>query len=339
MAKRSTVENDYPGAQATSPKQIPKAGWWQITKRGWKETKADQVPLLAAGVAFYAFLALFPTLIAAVTIYGLVANPQTVAQQSQKITEALPEDAAGLITGQLETLASGSSQALSVGLVISLLLALWSASSGVGHLIMAVNICYDEEESRGFLKRKALALALTLGAIVFVLIALALVAVAPAVLGAVLPGGAAYWIAQIARWLLLLLIVVFALGVVYRLAPNRDDPQIRWLSVGAVVATAIWIIASIGFSIYVSNFGNYTKTYGAIAGVAILLLWLWISNYIVLLGAEINAEAEQQTVKDTTTGPSRPLGERNAVKADTIPGEDPEEGRERQRDRSGRRTR
>jgi membrane protein len=316
----TTLRRDYPGATADAPKQIPAKGWFQIAKRAWKEGKEDQVPLLAAGVAFYGFLALFPTLIAAVTVYGLVADPKTVSQQSQKITQALPADAAAIITDQLKTLASGQSSSLTFGLVLSLLLALWSASSGIGHLMMAVNIAYDEEEGRGFVKRKALALLLTLGAIVFFLVAVSLVAVFPVVIEAVVPSGIAYWLVQVVRWLLLAAAVVVALGVVFRVAPHRDAPQVKWLSVGAVVATVLWIAASVGFSIYVSNFGSYSKTYGALAGVAIMLLWLWISSYIVLLGAEINAETEQQTVEDSTRGEERPLGERNAVKADTVPG-------------------
>ena len=321
MAKdKSALESQYPGASANAPKEIPAKGWLQIAKRAWKEGKEDQVPLLAAGVAFYGFLALFPTLIAAVTVYGLVADPQTVSRQSEKITQALPADAAGIITEQLKTLASAQSSSLTIGLVVSLLLALWSASSGIGHLMMAVNIAYDEDEGRGFVKRKALALVLTLGAIVFFLVAVSLVAVFPVVIEAVFPSGFGFWLAQVVRWLLLVAAVVVALGVVFRVAPHRDAPQVRWLSVGAVVATVLWIAASIGFSFYVSNFGSYSKTYGALAGVAILLLWLWISSYIVLLGAEINAEAEQQTVQDSTRGEERPLGERDAVKADSVPG-------------------
>jgi membrane protein len=156
-----------------------------------------------------------------------------------------------------------------------------------------------------------------------VVVAVALVAVAPAVLDSVLGTGPLRWVAEALRWLVLLIAVMIALGVVYRLAPDRDAPKVRWVSVGAVVATVIWLVASVGFSLYVDNFGKYGKTYGALAGVVVLLLWLWITMYIVLLGAEINAEAEQQTAEDTTKGAPRPLGQRNAVKADTLPGDTP----------------
>jgi membrane protein len=320
----------YPGADADKPAEIPKRGWVQILKRSWQESKDDQVPLLAAGVAFYSFLSLFPAMIAAVMVYGLIADPRTVAEQAQQLTEALPNDAASLISGQLEAITQTPQQSLGFGLLVALLLALWSAAGGVGNIVTAINLAYDEEETRGFVKRKALSLALTLGAIVFVVVAIGLVAVAPGLLEAFVPSGAAYWLLQIARWLLLVVAVSLVLAVLYRYAPDRDEPKFKWVSVGAVIATVIWLIASLGFSLYVNNFGSYGKTYGALAGVVVLLLWLWITNFIVLLGAEINAEAEQQTAKDTTTGDSQPLGERGAIKADNLPGEPPEAGAERQ---------
>jgi membrane protein len=312
-------ERDYPGAHAEQPTQIPRKGWWQIARRAWKEAKTDQVPLLAAGVAFKSFLSLFPAMIAAVLIYGLISDPKTVASQAQQIAAALPKDAAGVITTQMTAITSTPQQSLGIGLIIALVFALWSASGGVSNLMTAVNIAYDEQETRGFIKRTALSL--TVGAIVFVVLTIALVAVAPAVLDNLVGTGPVRWLLEAARWVLLLIAVMVALAVVYRVAPDRDAPKFSWVSVGAVLATIIWLIASLGFSLYVDNFGKYGKTYGALAGVIVLLLWLWISCYIVLLGAEMNAEAEQQTVKDTTEGTPRPLGDRNAVKADTLPGQ------------------
>lgn len=326
MAKHaSTLEHEYPGATAEEPKQIPAKGWFQVTKRAWAEAKLDQVPLLAAGVAFYTFLSLFPAMIAAVTLYGLWADPQTVTRQTEAVTEALPKDAASIITDQMKAIAEQPEQSLGLGLIIALALALWSASGGVGNIITAVNVAYDEEETRGFVKRKLLALGLTLGAILFATIAIGLIAVAPAVLDAFIPDGPLHWLLQGVRWVGLVLAVTVALAVLYRYAPDRDAPKLRWVSVGATVATVIWLVASVGFSVYVDNFGSYSKTYGALAGVAVLMLWLWITAYIVLLGAEINAESEQQTVKDTTVGPAEPIGQRGAVKADSYPDEQPTE--------------
>ena len=325
-----TLEREHPGAMAEKPMQIPAKGWFQVTKRAWAEAKVDQVPLLAAGVAFYSFLALFPAMIAAVTIYGLVADPTTVARQADQLSKALPSDAASIITSQLHQIASQPQQSLSLGLVIALALALWSASGGIGNIVTAINVAYDEEETRGFVKRKALSLGFTFGAILFAAVSIALIAGAPAFLDAFFPSGAIYWVLQVARWVGLAVAVSVALAVLYRYAPDRDNPRFAWVSTGATIATVIWLAASVGFSVYVDHFGSYGKTYGALAGVAVLMLWLWITAYIVLLGAEINAEAEQQTVKDTTVGPPEPLGERRAVKADSLPDEQP--GTERKPD-------
>ncbi|CAN5684011.1 YihY/virulence factor BrkB family protein [soil metagenome] len=307
-----------PGADADRPSQIPARGWRQVLLRAWKEAKADHVPLLAAGVAFYAFLALFPALIAAVLVYGLVSDPAQVQQQIESFASALPDDAKALITDQLTEIAGGKKSSLGFGLAVSLLGALWSASGGVMGLIKATNIAYDEEETRGFVKLRGLALLLTLGAIVFIAVAIALVAVLPVVLDAVGLGGVGAVLIGVGRWVGLVLAVMAALAVVYRVGPDRDAPQVRWVSVGAVVATVLWVIASVGLSIYVSNFGSYGKTYGALAGVVVLMLWLFVSSFIVLFGAEINAEAEQQTTHDTTTGEPEPMGQRRAVKADTL---------------------
>lgn len=312
-----------PGTQAEAPTEIPKQGWVQVVKRAWREAKSDQVPLLAAGVAFFSFLAMFPALIAAVMLYGLVRDPADVQRQIESLSDTLPADASSLVSTQLEAITSTSSGSLGIGLLVSLLLALWSASGGVGNIMSAVNIAYDEEETRGFVKRKALSLALTLAAIVFVVVAISLVAAAPAVLDSLVGAGPVRWGLEAARWLGLLAAMAFALAVLYKVAPDRDDARFSWVSVGAVVATVVWLVASLGFSLYVDNFGSYNKTYGALAGVVVLLIWLWLTMYVVLLGAEINAEAEQQTAEDTTVGPEEPLGQRGAVKADSLPGEQP----------------
>ena len=313
-----TTTERPPGEQAEKPTQIPARGWWQVTRRAMKESSADNVPMLAAGVAFFAFLAVFPAIIAAISLWGLVAEPETVAQQVEGIAAALPEQAQPIITDQLGSIVSSSGGALSVGLIVSLLAALWSASSGTSNLMKAVNIAYDEEETRGFLKTRGIALALTLGAIVFVLLTLALVAVVPPLLDSLQLGVAGTILAQVVRWGLLIVLIIVALAVVYRVAPDRDAPKLTWVSTGALVAGVLWILGSLGFSLYVNNFGSYNKTYGALAGVVVLLLWLYLTSYIVLLGAEVNAESERQTKKDTTTGEPQPMGERRAVAADQV---------------------
>jgi membrane protein len=308
-----------PGAEAESPQQIPASGWWQILKRAWAEAKADQVPLLAAGVAFFGFLALFPAMIAAVAAYGLVADPAQIRSQARNLAAAVPASARDLLMQQMDSLTAAPRQSLGIGLVIALAAALWSASGGIGYLLSAVNLAYDEEETRGFVRRKALALVMTLGAILFVLLAVGLLTLGPAIIGGGEVSAPVRILLQVVRVVLGVVLISVALAVIYRLAPDRDAPRMRWVSIGAAVATVVWLIASIGFSLYVETFGNYAKTYGSLSAVAVLMLWLWLSAYAVLLGAEINAESEEQTIRDTTRGEPEPLGQRRAVKADSLP--------------------
>jgi membrane protein len=314
---------ELPGIQAENPTEIPWRGWKQILKRSWAENKADNMPIIAGGVAFFGFLSIFPALIALISIYGLVASPETVAKQVENLSKQLPHSAADLIGEQLKSIVSNSGSALSISLVVSILAALWSASGGMGNLITAVNLAYDEVEARNFVKLKLTSLALTLGAIVFVLITFGLVAVVPAVISALPLGIVGTILAQVATWVVLLGVFAGALAVLYRVAPDRDAPKFRWVSLGAVVVTLVWAAVSVGFALYVNNFGSYDKTYGAIAGVIVLMLWLYLTCYLVLLGAEINSEAEHQTAHDTTKGEPEPMGSRDAKMADTLP-ESPE---------------
>jgi len=314
---------ELPGVHAEKPTQIPWAGWKQILKRSWAEHKADNMPIIAGGVAFFGFLAIFPAMIAMISLYGLVATPETVARQVEELSAQLPDDAADLIETQLNAIVSNSGGALTISLIVSILAALWSASGGMGNLITAVNIAYDEVEARNFVKLKALSLLLTLGAIVFVLLTFGLVAVVPAIIEALPLGIVGTILAQVARWVLLLAVFAGALAVLYRVAPDRDAPRLLWVSLGSVIVTVIWALVSVGFAIYVNRFGSYDKTYGAIAGVIVLMLWLYLTCYLVLLGAEINSETEHQTAHDTTTGEPQPMGTRDAKMADELP-ESPE---------------
>jgi membrane protein len=319
MEPRRSLTQRFPGAKAHQPTGIPHEGWRQVAKRVWEEVRLDQVPLLAAGVAFWAFLSLFPAMIAAVAVYGLVADPSTVTRQAEVVTDALPREASALIVDQMRTISSQSEDALNLSLVISVLLALWTSSAAVSNVMVAVNTAYDEAETRSYVRRKGIALLLSLGAVAFVVISVGLIAVAPVLLETFVPEGATRALLQVSRWVGLVLAVVAGTAVLYKVAPDRDDPQLTWVSVASVVATVGWLLASLAFSLYVDNFGRYSRTYGALAGVAILMLWLWITALLVLVGAEINAEAEQQTIRDTTVGEPRPMGERNAVKADAWP--------------------
>ena len=319
--------DELPGIHAEKPTEIPWRGWKQILKRAWAENKADNMPIIAGGVAFFGFLSIFPALIALISLYGLVASPETVARQVEELSAQLPDSAADLIGEQLEAIVNNSGSALSISLVVSILAALWSASGGVGNVVTAVNLAYDEVEARNFVRLKLLSLGLTFAAILFVLVTFGLVAVVPQVIEALPLGVVGTILAQLARWVLLLAVFSGALAVLYRVAPDRDSPRFSWVSLGAVIVTVIWAAVSVGFAVYVDNFGSYDKTYGAIAGVIVLMLWLYLTCYLVLLGAEINSEAEHQTAHDTTTGEPQPMGARDAQMADTLPEKpEPEKG-------------
>lgn len=230
----------------------------------------------------------------------------------------MPPQAADILLGQMRQLASQPSGGLSVGVAVGVLLALWSASKGVKALIQGLNIAYDEREKRGFIKLNAVALLLTVGGIVVGMLTLALVAVLPALLSILKLPDTLSALLSLSRWPILLVVLAVSLAVVYRYAPSRDQPQWRWASPGAAVAIGIWLLASIGFSVYVANFGSYSKTYGSVGAIVILMTWFYLSSYVVLAGAKLNAEMEHQTGRDTTVGPERPLGERDAQVADTV---------------------
>jgi membrane protein len=310
------------GRDATRPTDIPARGWLDIVKRTQKEVKTDNVTLIAAGVAFYSMLAIFPALIAVVTIYGLVAEPADVQRQVGSFAENMPPGAGDLLTDQLQRIVETRQTSLSIALAISLAAALWSASAGIQALIKGLNIAYDAQETRGFVKLRGLALLLTIGGIVVVLGALALIAVLPAVLRNLGLGRAGELAISIGRWPALIVLVAVALAILYRLGPDRATPRLRWVSWGALAAVVLWVAVSAGFSYYVSNFGRYGQTYGSLGAVIVLLLWLWLSALAALIGAELDAEIERQTARDTTTGPERPSGERDATVADTL-GESP----------------
>lgn len=292
MATQRADDSRHNG-QVDQPEQAPaRPGRFKILKRAWAAAKEDRLPLVAAGVAFYAFLSIVPTLIAVVLIYGLVSDPSEVANQVETYASALPTSAQDLLTEQMTTLAEAPRRSLGIGLVIAVVVALWSASNGTSNMIMAVNHAYGGEQQRGFIKRRAMGLLFTVGAILFVLVAVALVAALPAVIDSLeLPGWVGVLV-EIARWFVLLIAVVTALSVLYRWAPEHGSHRWKWLSFGAIVATLIWVAVSVGFSIYVDNFGSYAKTYGSLAGVVVLLLWLWLSAYAALFGAEVNAVSE-----------------------------------------------
>jgi membrane protein len=283
-----------------------------------KEMTADNVDIIASGLALYALLAVFPALAAAVSIYGLFASPADIADHLQQVATMLPEDATRILQQQLQQLSQNPQDTLSVGIVAGIALALWSARKGMVALMKASNVAYDEEENRGFFKQLFVSLAFTIGAVIGFL-AVLLLGVAVPLAVSFLPLGPAAEVTLLGvRWILLFAVAVLGLAIVYRFAPDRQRAQWRWVTPGSLIAATLWLIGSVLFALYVRNWGSYGETYGALGGVVILLMWFYLSGYIIILGAEINAETERQTRKDTTTGRPKPLGARGAYSADTV---------------------
>ena len=299
---RDTQAHDHdgtgPGADASSPKEIPPKGWVQVLKRTKDQVKSDSMSLLAAGVAFYGVLALFPAMVAVLSIYGLVSDPADVTRQVEGLSANLPNEVRNLITEQLQSVAASGRSSLSFGLIISVLAAMWAASKGMKALIEALNVAYDEQEDRGFLKTRALAYGFTVGAVLLVIMAVGVITVVPALADGLGPIGDIT--ATIIRWPILALVMLVGLAIIYRYGPSREDPEWRWVSPGSLVATVLWMAGSALFALYVNNFGKYNETYGSIGAVVVLMLWLYLTAFVVLLGAELNGETEEQVAADTS---------------------------------------
>jgi membrane protein len=312
------AEGDAHGRFATSPTQLPKAGWKDVARRTLQEVKADNVPITAAGVAFYGMLALAPAMVALVSIYGLVTSPDESAKQVEGLTSALPGEAARLLVDQLKSITGADDSGLGVKLAISLVGLLWSASSGTTALIRGLGIAYDEPEGRGFVKLRSRALILTVLAIIGAVLVLGLTVALPAILDAAGFSSVGKTVGLVLRWPLIGLLGLVALGALYRYGPDRDRARWRWVSPGAVLAALLWVIGTGLFAFYAGRFASYNETYGTLAGAVVLLLWLYLTALAVLVGAELNSELERQTLEDSTVGPPAALGERTASSADSV---------------------
>lgn len=290
----------------------PAPRWREIAFRVKDQISEDNLGHIAAGVAFYWLLALFPALGALISTYGLASDPADVEMQILQLAGMLPDYVRDLLAEQLRAIVSGSPEALSFGVVFGLFFTLWSATKGVNALIVALNIAYDEQEKRGFFRLSLTALALTLGAVLFASLTLALVIALPAALAWLPIGSWAETAALVLRWPLLGGALMLGLSTLYHFGPSRRRPRWRWASWGSAGVTAAWLVASIGFSFYVSNFAAYNETYGSVGAVAFLLMWFWIGAYLVLIGAEVDAELERQPPREATLGPRRPAKRRGA---------------------------
>ncbi len=309
---------DHPGRDAETPSQIPARGWWQIAKRVFGAISEDRVLAEAAGVTFYALLAIFPALAALVSLYGLIADPRTIANNLSVVSGFLPGGGVQILHDQVQSLTSGPSKGLGLGAVVGLLTSIWSANAAMKALFDALDVVYEEKEKRSFVLRTALTLAFTLGGLVFVILAMTSIVVLPAVLHFIGLDQTTDWLLKLARWPVLLVVLSLFLAGVYRYGPSRLKARWRWVSWGGAAATLCWLLVSLAFSYYVENFGNYNKTYGSLGAAIGFMTWIWLSTSVVLIGAVLNAEMEHQTARDTTEGPEKPSGERGASKADQV---------------------
>jgi membrane protein len=316
--EHDVVAPDAPGRGARSPTEIPAKGWWQILKRTANAVIQDGLLAQAAAMTFYSLLALFPALAMLVSLYGLIADPHALSASLSGIKGVVPGGGVQIITGQLQSLANSPHKALGLGLLIGLVTALWSATSGIKALFSALNVAYNETETRSFIRLTAIAMVFTIGSILFLLLAVAGVVVLPAVLTLIGIGREATLFLDLLRWPVLLLGLGIFLSLVYRYGPCRAHARWRWVTWGSAAATLGWLIVSIAFSYYTAHFGSYNKTYGTLGAAVGFMTWLWLSATVVLAGAELDAEMEHQTAQDTTDGPDRPRGARGATAADRV---------------------
>jgi membrane protein len=328
---KEQVENDQPisaqisrakesgrGRHALVPWQIPWAGWKDIFWRLYASVNDNRLLAVAGGVVFFSLLAIFPAIAAFVSLYGLIADASTIDSHLSLAAGVFPTGAVDILHEQIARLTAKSDAKLGLGFITGLVIALWSANAGMKAIIDALNVVYDEEEKRSFVKLNLLTLLFTLIAILSLMVALAAVVIAPMVLSAIGLSSLLSLSIAVLRWPLLLVLVTVALAAIYRYGPSRTEPRWQWLSVGSAAAAIGWLVTSVLFSWYIAHFGAYNATYGSLGAAVGMMMWMWISAIVILLGGELNAEIEHQTAKDSTVGSEKPLGKRGAVTADTI---------------------
>jgi membrane protein len=315
--KRAADEEDR-GRSATAPSEIPVRGWKDILLRVYANISRHRILALAAGMTYYSILAIFPAIAALVAIYGLFSDPTTIARHLDQLGGFLPGGALDVAREQLTRVASKGSHTLGATFLIGLATSLWSANAAMKSLFDTLNIVHGEEEKRGFITLNAISLGFTIGGVIFVLAALGSVVVVPVILAYVGLSDTGDLLLRIGRWPAMYLVLTFALAVIYRYGPSRVTARWRWITWGSAIAAILWLIVSGLFSWYAANFGKFNETYGSLGAVIGFMTWLWISAIVILLGAEIDAEMEHQTARDTTTGSPKPIGGRGARMVDTV---------------------
>src|SRR3954454_5763791 len=306
------------GRRARTPWQIPWKGWKDILIRTWQEFNEDRLLAVAAGVVFYALLALFPAITALVSSYALFAKGSTINDHLATLAGILPAGAFDIVRDQVNSVLAKGDVKLGFAFAFSFLLAVWSANGGTKAMMDALNVAYEEEEKRGFFKLNAVALGFTFGELIAALLAIGGIVAVPIVLANIGLNSISDTVLNIGRWPLLIAMMLLGLAVLYRYGPSRRSARWKWLSVGSVFATLTWLAGSALLSFYLSHYANYDATYGSLGAAIGLMIWMWMSTIVVLLGAELNAEIEHQTAADSTEGGDKPMGQRGARMADTV---------------------
>jgi membrane protein len=306
------------GRRANHPSDIPWRGWLQVMRRTYLEIISDRISLVAAGCAFYATLALFPAITMLISVYGLAFDPTTVEPQLQVVRELLPPAAFTLIADRVHALVSQEKATLGFSLLVSTAIALWSSSTGTKAMLSALNMAYEERERRNFLRFQATGLIMTLCGILGAVLALVILVFLPVAIEFFGLDAYATAVVRTASFAMLIVFVIASLSLLYYFGPSRRSAKWHWVTPGSLIATLLWLFASILFSLYVGHIASYDTSYGPLGAIAGVMMWFWVSAYAVLLGAELNAELELQTAEDTTTGPPKPAGQRGAFVADHV---------------------
>jgi membrane protein len=312
------AEGSDRGRDATSPAEIPATGWKDIRWRVYANIGDHRILALAAGMTYYSILAIFPALAALVAIYGIFTDAGSIAKHLDDVSGFVPGGAIDVAREQLTRVSSKSDRALGLTFLLGLVISLWSANAAMKSLFDTLNIVYGEREKRGFFRLNAISLSFTIAGIVFVLSALAAVVAVPVLLNYLHLSNFSDLLIRIVRWPAMFIALALAIACIYRFGPSRAAPRWHWISWGSSAAALLWLGASALFSWYAANFGTFNETYGSLGAVVGFMTWLWISAIVILLGAELNAEMEHQTARDTTTGAPKPLGARGARMADTV---------------------
>ena len=311
------------GHDAASPSEMPRTAWGDIARRTWTRTWQDNVGLVAAGVTYYGFLALVPLLGIVVMVYGLLAEPQTVVDNVRTLTNILPPDVARLIAEQLIAAVQTAEDTKGVGILVALLIALYGGTNGAGAIITALNIAYEEKEKRTLGRFYRDAMVMTVAAVVVAVAAL-VATTTLAVLGELAPDASPLLVlgAKIGGYIGLTVAAAALAATLYRFAPSREDARWRWITPGSLFAAISWLLLTLAFSFYVTRITDYSKTYGSLGTIIVLLTWIYLSAYALIFGAELNSEIEHQTARDSTTGPPEPMGKRGAWAADNVAEDD-----------------